>query len=58
VVGPSRRVDHPRPAVRRARHRGTDIVPVELSHPRDLGSLEYGRIKNRLYELLGVSHSI
>jgi ABC-type nitrate/sulfonate/bicarbonate transport system ATPase subunit len=35
-----------------------DVVPVELPHPRDLGSPEYGRIKNRLYELLGVTHSI
>ncbi|MHC4846658.1 MAG: ATP-binding cassette domain-containing protein [Planctomycetota bacterium] len=35
-----------------------DIVEVDLPHPRDLGSPEYGRIKNRLYELLGVQHSI
>ena len=35
-----------------------DIVEVGLDHPRDLGSPEYGVIKNRLYELLGVSHSI
>jgi NitT/TauT family transport system ATP-binding protein len=35
-----------------------DIVTVDLPHPRDLGSPEYGQIKNRLYELLGVSHSI
>ena len=35
-----------------------DIVEVGLQHPRDLGSPEYGQIKNRLYELLGVSHSI
>ena len=35
-----------------------DIVEVGLDHPRDLGSPEYGRIKNRLYELLGVEHSI
>ena len=35
-----------------------DIVEVDLSHPRDLGSPEYGRIKNRLYELLGVEHSV
>ena len=35
-----------------------DIVEVGLPHPRDLGSPEYGRIKNRLYELLGVQHSI
>ena len=35
-----------------------DIVTVGLDHPRDLGSLEYGQIKNRLYELLGVKHSV
>ncbi len=35
-----------------------DIVEVGLPHPRDLGSPEYGRIKNRLYELLGVEHSV
>jgi ABC-type nitrate/sulfonate/bicarbonate transport system ATPase subunit len=35
-----------------------DVVPVDLKHPRDLGSPEYGRIKRRLYELLGVSHAI
>jgi len=35
-----------------------DIVSVDLPHPRDLGSEAYGRIKNRLYELLGVSHSV
>jgi ABC-type nitrate/sulfonate/bicarbonate transport system ATPase subunit len=38
--------------------RVADIVTVDLPHPRDLGSPEYGQIKNRLYELLGVSHSI
>ena len=35
-----------------------DIVDVDLPHPRDLGSPEYGRAKNRLYELLGVNHSV
>lgn len=35
-----------------------EIVEVGLPHPRDLGSPEYGRIKNRLYELLGVSHAV
>ncbi len=35
-----------------------EIVPVRAPHPRDIGSQEYGRLKNRLYELLGVSHSI
>jgi len=35
-----------------------EIATVRLSHPRDLGSPEYGKLKNRLYELLGVSHSV
>jgi NitT/TauT family transport system ATP-binding protein len=35
-----------------------DIVEVDMPHPRDLGSPEYGRIKNVLYDLLGVDHSI
>ncbi|MBK7643002.1 MAG: ABC transporter ATP-binding protein [Planctomycetes bacterium] len=35
-----------------------EIVPVTAQHPRDLGSSEYGSLKNRLYELLGVSHSV
>jgi ABC-type nitrate/sulfonate/bicarbonate transport system ATPase subunit len=35
-----------------------EIVPVEMPHPRDVGSPEYGRIKNRLYELLGVTHAV
>jgi ABC-type nitrate/sulfonate/bicarbonate transport system ATPase subunit len=35
-----------------------EIVPVRAPHPRDIGSAEYGKLKNRLYELLGVSHSI
>jgi NitT/TauT family transport system ATP-binding protein len=35
-----------------------EIVPVTLEHPRDVGSAEYGRLKNRLYELLGVSHAV
>ena len=34
------------------------IVDVDLEHPRDLGSPEYGRVKNQLYDLLGVSHLI
>lgn len=42
----------PRPA------RIAEIVPVELAHPRDIGSAEYARIKKRLYELLGVAHAI
>jgi len=35
-----------------------EILEVDLPHPRDLGSPEYGVIKNRLYELLGVSNKI
>jgi ABC-type nitrate/sulfonate/bicarbonate transport system ATPase subunit len=35
-----------------------EIVPVDLPHPRDLGSPEFGRIESRLYELLGVRHAI
>ena len=35
-----------------------EIVDVDMPHPRDLGSPEYGRVKNRLYELLGVDHTI
>lgn len=35
-----------------------DIVHVDMPHPRDIGSPEYGRVKNRLYELLGVTHMI
>jgi len=35
-----------------------DVVEVDLPHPRDLGSPEYGRIKNVLYDLLGVRHSV
>lgn len=34
------------------------VVEVPMQHPRDLGSPEYGRIKNRLYDLLGVSHLV
>ena len=36
----------------------SEIVPVNLPHPRDFGSPEYGRAKNRLFELLGVSHAV
>jgi len=35
-----------------------EIVPVEMEHPRDVGSPEYVRIKKRLYETLGVRHAI
>ncbi len=35
-----------------------EIVQVSLPHPRDFGSVEYGRTKNRLFELLGVSHAV
>jgi NitT/TauT family transport system ATP-binding protein len=34
------------------------VVEVPMQHPRDLGSPEYGRIKNQLYDLLGVSHLV
>jgi ABC-type nitrate/sulfonate/bicarbonate transport system ATPase subunit len=35
-----------------------EIVPVEMPHPRDITSVEYGRIKRRLFELLGVNTSV
>jgi ABC-type nitrate/sulfonate/bicarbonate transport system ATPase subunit len=35
-----------------------EIVSVTLQHPRDLGSPEYGRARNRLFALLGVSHAV
>jgi ABC-type nitrate/sulfonate/bicarbonate transport system ATPase subunit len=35
-----------------------EIVTVSMDHPRDLGSAEYGQVKNRLYELLGVDHKV
>jgi NitT/TauT family transport system ATP-binding protein len=35
-----------------------EIVTVNLPHPRDFGSPEYGRAKTRLFELLGVSHTV
>jgi len=35
-----------------------EIVTVPMEHPRDVGSAEYGRIKNRLYDLLGVNHAV
>ena len=35
-----------------------DVVEIDLEHPRDIGSAAYGELKNRLYELLGVSHLI
>ena len=35
-----------------------EIVTVGMPHPRDFGTPEYGRAKNRLFELLGVKHSI
>ena len=34
------------------------VIEIDLDHPRDLGSAQYGVIKNQLYELLGVSHLI
>jgi NitT/TauT family transport system ATP-binding protein len=36
----------------------SEIMAVGLPHPRDVGGAEYGRLKNHLYGLLGVSHSI
>jgi NitT/TauT family transport system ATP-binding protein len=35
-----------------------EIVDVAMPHPRDFGSVEYGRAKSRLFELLGVSHAV
>ena len=35
-----------------------DVIEVGLEHPRDLNTPEYARIKTRLYEQLGVRHSI
>jgi NitT/TauT family transport system ATP-binding protein len=35
-----------------------EIVSVDMAHPRDVGSPEYGGLKNRLYELLGVAHAV
>jgi len=32
-----------------------DIVPIELSHPRDQSGPEYGAIKRRLFDALGVT---
>lgn len=34
-----------------------EVITVGLEHPRDIGTPEYGLLKNRLYELLGVSHA-
>lgn len=33
-----------------------DILSIDIPHPRDIGSPEYGQIKRRLYELVGVTH--
>jgi NitT/TauT family transport system ATP-binding protein len=35
-----------------------EVVPVEMPHPRDITSVEYSRIKRRLFELLGVDTSV
>ncbi len=35
-----------------------EVVTVGMPHPRDFGTAEYGRAKNRLLELLGVSHVV
>ena len=32
-----------------------DIVPIELDHPRDQSGPEYGAIKRRLFDALGVT---
>ncbi len=42
----------PRPA------RIVEVLEVDLPHPRDVASAEYGRAKRRLYERLGVAHAI
>lgn len=35
-----------------------EVITVDLDRPRDLGSPEYGQVKNRLFELLGVRHTV
>ncbi len=35
-----------------------EVVTVGMSHPRELGSPEYAAVKNRLYDLLGVRHTV
>jgi len=35
-----------------------ELIDVDRPHPRDLGAPEYGPVRNRLYERLGVSHRI
>ncbi len=35
-----------------------ETLTVTQAHPRDFTSPEYGAIKNRLYELLGVKHAV
>jgi ABC-type nitrate/sulfonate/bicarbonate transport system ATPase subunit len=35
-----------------------EVVPVGLPHPRDVGGPEYSRLRNRLYDLLGVTHAV
>lgn len=42
----------PRPA------RILEVMPITLRHPRDFQSVEYARLKTRLYELLGVDAAI
>lgn len=35
-----------------------DVVPIEMDHPRDQASPEYGAIKRRLFEALGVTGTV
>jgi NitT/TauT family transport system ATP-binding protein len=35
-----------------------EVVTLDMPHPRDIGSPEYGQIKRRLFELLGVTTAI
>jgi NitT/TauT family transport system ATP-binding protein len=36
----------------------TEIVTVGMKHPREIASAEYVAVKNRLYDLLGVGHTV
>jgi len=35
-----------------------EIITVGMSHPREIGSRDYVAVKNRLYDLLGVRHTV
>ena len=35
-----------------------EVVPMDVAHPREIGSSGYERVKLHLYRLLGVSRSI